>query len=64
MTDATNILMLLCKEGPKHLRTKNQKMLERILEVQEKTNNVLGYHNQIYFQKYLKIDKLNQINEY
>ena len=56
--------MLLCEEGQKHLPTKNQKMLKRNLEVHEKTNDVLGYHNRSYFQKYLKVKKLNQINEY
>ena len=35
-------------------------MLERNQEVQEKTNDVLGYHNHNYFQKYLKINKLDQ----
>ena len=33
-------------------------MLERNQEAQEKTNDVLGYHNHNYFQKYLKINKL------
>ena len=39
-------------------------MLERNQEVQEKTSDVLGYHNHNYFQKYLKINKLDHINEY
>ena len=64
MIDATNTLMHLCEKGQKHLRTKNQKMLERNQEAQGKTNDVLGYHNHSYFQKYLKINKLDQINEY
>ena len=33
-------------------------MLERNQEAQEETNDVLGYHNHNYFQKYLKINKL------
>ena len=56
--------MHLCEERQKHLRTKNQKMLEKNQEVQEKRNDVLGHHNHNYFQKYLKINKLDQINEY
>ena len=59
MIDATNTLMLLCEEGQKHLPTKNQKMLKRNLEVHERTNDVLGYHNHN-----LKIKKLDEINEY
>ena len=38
-------------------------MLEKHLEVQEKTNDVLGYQNHNYFLKYLKINKLDQINK-
>ena len=39
---------------PKHLRTKKAN-----LEVKKKTNVLLGYHNHSYFEKYLKINKLD-----
>ena len=64
MIEATNTLMHLCEEDQEHLLTKNQNMIERNQEAQEKSNDVLGYHNHNYFQKYLKINKLDQINEY
>ena len=56
--------LYLCEEGQKKFAYKKPKDAGKKPEGTGKKPDVLGYHNHNYFQKYLKINKLDQINEY